>query len=64
MILLENAESQKRHYEKKYEEMSQRLRETEKALSMLQKTVAEYQVNNPILNKVRLFGAFSAAKAM
>ena len=37
---------QKRHYEKKCEDMAYRLRETEKSLQALQKEVASYRVNN------------------
>ena len=36
---------QKRHYEKKCEDMAYRLRETEKSLQALQKEVASYRVN-------------------
>ena len=45
MILLENAEMQKKHYEKKCEDMAYRLRETEKSLQALQKEVATYRVS-------------------
>ena len=44
MILLENADSQKRHYEKKCEDMAQRLRECEKTLTNAQKEISGYQV--------------------
>jgi hypothetical protein len=45
MILLENSESQKKHYEKKCEDMAYRLRETEKSLQSAQKEVVNYQVH-------------------
>ncbi|CAI9739466.1 neurabin-1 isoform X8 [Octopus vulgaris] len=43
MILLENAEGQKRHYEKKCEEMAQRLLEKEKSLENSRKEINRYQ---------------------
>ena len=45
MILLDNAEAQKRHYEKKCEDMAQRLRDTERALQNAQKDISNYQVS-------------------
>ena len=44
MILLENAESQKKHYEKKCEDMAGRLIDTEKSLNGAQKQLGNYQV--------------------
>lgn len=44
MILLENAESQKRHYEKKCEDMAHRMRDNEKTLQGAQKDISNYQV--------------------
>ena len=46
IILLENAESQKKHYEKKCEDMAQRLRDTERVLNNAQKEIANYQVSH------------------
>ncbi|CAH1788604.1 unnamed protein product, partial [Owenia fusiformis] len=43
MILLENSEAQKRHYEKRCEEMAKRLRETDEKLTQAQKEIAGYQ---------------------
>jgi hypothetical protein len=47
MILLENAESQKKHYERKCEDMATRLRDTEKSLQNAQKQITGYQVWRP-----------------
>ena len=45
MILLENSEAQRRHYEHKCEDMAQRLRETERLLQAAQKEINNYQVS-------------------
>ena len=45
MILLENSEAQRRHYEHKCEDMAQRLRETERLLQAAQKEINSYQVS-------------------
>ncbi len=50
MIILENAESQKRMYEKKCEDMASRLREMEKNLNQAQREVSNYQVIHNISN--------------
>ncbi len=44
MILLENAEQQKKMLEKRCEDMAQRLRDSEKVLTNAQKEIANYQV--------------------
>lgn len=44
MILLENADVQRRQYEKRCEDMAQRLRESERHLQAAQKDIANYQV--------------------
>ena len=44
MLLLEKSEAQKRHYERKCDEMAARLRETERTLASLQQDMAKYQV--------------------
>lgn len=42
--MLEKTEAQKRHYEQKCEEMSARLRDTERTLGNLQQDMSKYQV--------------------
>ena len=44
MILLESADNQKRHYERKCEDMAGRLREAERQLSNTQSDLQGYQV--------------------
>ena len=46
MILLEKTEAQKRHYERKCEEMAARLRDSEKTLQQLQGDMQRYQVRD------------------
>ena len=55
IILLENAESQKKHYEKKCEDMAQRLRDTERILNNAQKEIANYQVSHREVQTRKLF---------
>lgn len=45
MILLQNAESQRRMYEHKCDDMAQRLRESDHALGTLHKELDRYQVS-------------------
>jgi len=46
MILLQNAESQRRIYEHKCDDMAQRLRDSDHALGLMHKELARYQVSN------------------
>ena len=46
MILLENTESQRKHLEKKCDDMAQRLRDTEKTMATAQKEISTYQVGS------------------
>lgn len=45
MILLDNSESQRRVYEKKCEDMAQRLRDSDRTLQSMQKEIGRYQVS-------------------
>ena len=44
MILLENSDAQRKHYERKCEDMASRLRDTERTLQSMQADMKKYQV--------------------
>ena len=46
--MLENSETEKKHLEKKCEDQTSRLKETEKTLELTRKELAHYQVNKII----------------
>ena len=46
MILSDNAEAQRKTLEKKYEDMSQRLRDADRRILAMQKEITKYQAGN------------------
>ena len=49
MILLENVETQKKHLEKRCEDMAGRLREKERVIAQMQHEIKGYKVVNKML---------------
>ena len=54
MILLENVETQKKHLEKRCEDMAGRLREKERVIAQMQHEIKGYKVVNKLLVLIKI----------